>query len=390
MHHRKATGARALRQALQLSDTTRYIDYYFLKGSLFYKVDIRKDKNYLRLCRLYPDIFKIDNYQHFVEKNVDNTTYSCNREDYITHRDKMDTHKLRHTGNIRIKTYLDGSCDILVCDSQLFRQGELFEQEKRGTFLDVRGERFSDTLQEVQLLQWDSQRPPDLIGFDDFLPYPQAPSPVSIRRAQARLKELLLSNDFDYFVTLTLSADKVDRYNYAEIIKPLSKWLDNRVQRKGWKYILVPELHEDGAIHFHGVVSGDMKLEDSGTVKVHSKKKPVRWSTYNRYYKGASYSVVYNCPDWKYGFTTAVGLDDKPHAVARYISKYITKDSRKVGGRWYLSGGDLKRPEIDVIRGSFYDFAALFKIFQIEGRKEKFVAFRVSADGQLFGTPNEQ
>lgn len=355
-------------------------------------MDIIKDKRYLQLCRLYPSVFKIDDYgrnsQHIVEKNVENPIFCGEYSDYITKSDKLryTPYETANVGNIRIKTYIDGSCDILVCSRDIFRSGDFFEKSVDVQKNDSLSIELIERRTLVKEILWD-ERPEDMPqGFDDS---PQIDGPASIsaiRRAQSRLKELLLSNSFDYFVTLTLSADKVDRYDYSAVIGKLSKWLGNRVQRNGWRYVLVPEYHEDGAIHFHGVVSGEMKIEDSGTVKVHSKKKPVRLSTYERYYKGQPYSTVYNVTDWAVGFSTAVKLDDKPHAVANYISKYITKDSRKVGGRWYLSGGELNRADVQIIRGDWIDFASVFRPFGIEGRNEAFVAFRISSDGQIFGT----
>lgn len=35
---------------------------------------------------------------------------------------------------------------------------------------------------------------------------------------------------------------------------------------------------------------------------------------------------------------------DRRQAVG-YVCKYITKADAKIGGRWYYSGGDLKRPD---------------------------------------------
>ena len=74
----------------------------------------------------------------------------------------------------------------------------------------------------------------------------------SMRRARANLRRLALANDFDYFVTLTLDPDRVDRYDPASIMKTMNRWLDNMVRRHGLRYILVPERHQDGAYHFHG------------------------------------------------------------------------------------------------------------------------------------------
>lgn len=303
-------------------------------------------------------------------------------------------------GNMRIKYYPDGSQDILVCDRPIFKSAELVSRgERKNDTLRADGSAVDELLWEAMYERFESADSVDMpIGFDDSARRNKPASLISIRRAQARLKELLRSNSFQYFVTITLDKAKVDRYDYGTIIKPLNKWLDNRVQRKGYKYILVPELHKDGAIHFHGLISGDMELSDSGTVKVHGHKKPVSMATYKRHYKGRPYSTIYNATDWRYGFTTVVKLrrtisaadgaavQYNSAAVANYISKYITKDSVKVGGRWYLSGGTLDRPRTAVKACDFAAVADVCRTFGIEGRRERFCAFRVAATGEMFYT----
>lgn len=155
----------------------------------------------------------------------------------------------------------------------------------------------------------------------------------SISRAKTAIADIILANSFDLFITLTFDKQFVDRYSYGECIKKLNVFLDNRVRRRGLKYIIIPEHHKDGAIHFHGLCNDVFKLVDSGIRR-------------NR-------RVVFNITDWKIGFTTAVRFDGAYEKVASYIKKYITKDSRKVGGRWYLSGGALARPELQYFNSDF-------------------------------------
>lgn len=149
----------------------------------------------------------------------------------------------------------------------------------------------------------------------------------SMRRARAKLRQLALSNNFQYFVTLTLDKEKINRYEPKEILCKLNSWLDNMVRRHGLRYILVPEQHKDGAWHFHGFFAGDgLKVVDSGK----------RWNG----------RVIYNLPQWPLGFTTAEELyGDYAHAVA-YVCKYIGKQQgQRPMGRWYYSGGALAKPE---------------------------------------------
>lgn len=50
----------------------------------------------------------------------------------------------------------------------------------------------------------------------------------SMRRARAKLRRLALANQFDWFVTLTLDPQKVDRYDPQAIMKTVNRWLDNK------------------------------------------------------------------------------------------------------------------------------------------------------------------
>lgn len=149
-------------------------------------------------------------------------------------------------------------------------------------------------------------------------------------RARRRLFELARCNHFDLFITLTLDREKVDRYDIRAVTKKLNTWLDNRVRRHGLKYLLVPELHKDGAYHYHGLINSDaVRLFDSG-----------------RTYKDGR--TIYNLPDWKFGFTTAVKLNGEYENVCKYIAKYVTKQisTGKIAGRYCYSGGDLEKPTV--------------------------------------------
>lgn len=160
-------------------------------------------------------------------------------------------------------------------------------------------------------------------------------NPQSKLRARKRVFDLVACNEdvFDTFVTLTLDQTKVNRYDIDEIYwKKVRHYLDHRVQRKGLAYILAPELHKDGAIHFHGLMnSSALELKDSG----------------QKCWKGFSRGKrIYNVADWKIGFTTAMKLTGDHMNVAKYITKYVTKqmEGGMIGGRYYYHGGALKEP----------------------------------------------
>ena len=161
----------------------------------------------------------------------------------------------------------------------------------------------------------------------------------SAARARKEVFELCACNDFDLFFTLTLSPEEIDRYDYNEAVKRLGVWLDNRVRRKGLRYVAVPELHKDGAVHFHGLCNaGAVRLVDSG----HSDKG----------------HTIYNISDWKIGFSTALRLYGDPTAAAHYIAKYVTKNttSGTIGGRYYFHGGKLDKARCLYYHENYDDF----------------------------------
>ena len=147
-------------------------------------------------------------------------------------------------------------------------------------------------------------------------------------RAKRRVFELIAANpELNMFCTFTVQFGRDD---YAAIIKRLGQWLDNRVRRKGLRYVLVPEFHDDEqSIHFHGVFNESaLALENSG--------------------KRSGRKVVYNLPEWSLGFATAVRIgarDLEPIQCAKYIADYMLKENfGRVGGRFYLHGGNLAEP----------------------------------------------
>lgn len=169
------------------------------------------------------------------------------------------------------------------------------------------------------------------------------PREDSLKRAKGKIFDIALANDWNYMVTLTLDKEKIDRYDTDIIIKPLRKWVDNQVQRRGLKYLIVPEKHQDGAIHFHGLINDTLTLTDSGTFKIPQCKKPVKASTVARY-KAENYArTVYNIKQWGLGFSTAVEIDNNVEAVSAYMTKYTCKDFQKIFGQSFFAGGGVNR-----------------------------------------------
>ena len=132
----------------------------------------------------------------------------------------------------------------------------------------------------------------------------------SLNRTKNKIYDYARANTWDYFLTFTFDGTLINRYNYDEISKRLSKWLNNVKSRKAkdLKYLIVPEAHESGRLHFHGLLSntGDLNFFDSG---LKTKKK----------------QVIYNLDDYGLGFTTATKVVNSLKA-SNYITKYITKE----------------------------------------------------------------
>lgn len=166
----------------------------------------------------------------------------------------------------------------------------------------------------------------------------------NLRRAKQAIYDLAALNEWRYFITLTLDGEHIDRYNPAQIVKPVTKWLDNMVQRRDLQYMIVPEYHKDGAIHFHGLINGDLRLADSGTVKVHGRKKPIKRATARKQkLDEGELETVYNIDDYKLGFSSAISIYGERDTLAKYMTKYITKDLQKIFGRRYWAGGKALR-----------------------------------------------
>ena len=194
---------------------------------------------------------------------------------------REERHQIYH--NAIIKTYPSGAQDVLVSGSPIFREPGWEEAKERVPI----GKRRAASEEDRARDNLDRSR----------------------RRARSRVREICLANEFRWFVTLTLDPWRIDRYEYQTIIKRLNVWLAHQVSRRGLRYVLVPELHQDGAIHFHGFFNQALDVEWSGTMISPIGGKPRRVSANLRAVRRAEgWRDVYNLPGWDYGFTTAIGL----------------------------------------------------------------------------------
>lgn len=203
----------------------------------------------------------------------------------------------------------------------------------------------------------------------------------SMRRARAKLRRLALSNSFAYFVTLTLDKERIDRYDPAAIMKKVNVWLDNMVRRNGLRYILVPELHKlekghtERAYHFHGFFAGDgLEAIDSGTISIDGRpRRPANEAQRAEWLERGGH-IVYNLPQWGFGFSTALELYGTYSQAVSYVTKYIGKQAgERPMGRWYYSGGALQDAPREYADLEYRELQAQFRKecveFEVPGTK---------------------
>ena len=163
----------------------------------------------------------------------------------------------------------------------------------------------------------------------------------SKRRAKCKVTDIALCNQFTHMFTWTLNGEKIDRYDKEEVYKKVRTFLSNMTQRKGFRYVCIPEFHtqkegeEAPAIHMHGLcVLGDVQVAPSirpdGSQRLTDSGRP-----------------IFNMIDWQWGFSTVVPLDADYERAIGYVTKYITKADSKIFGKWYLSSRTLRKaPDI--------------------------------------------
>ena len=182
----------------------------------------------------------------------------------------------------------------------------------------------------------------------------------NIQRAKNRIYQILLSNEWTYFLTITYDPNKIDSTNVPLVINKTQNWLKHMTQRNGLAYLLVPEYHKkEKRVHCHAIVNDKIKTEFNDIYAVQGLKKPIKLETIKKRHIPADQIKypVFNCPDWKYGFTTAINVYNSPSRLANYVLKYMTKDQQSIFGRSYWCSKNLKLyPEIELYTLGSYEF----------------------------------
>lgn len=143
----------------------------------------------------------------------------------------------------------------------------------------------------------------------------------SISRSKTIINEYALCNQWQYFVTITINKEKMDRYDVQAYRKKLSSFINhyNRDNNCKLKYLLIPELHSDGAIHMHGLFSDVPEFDlELFTLEHNIPKKLKKLILAGR--------VFYNWLPYaeKFGWVTFEKIQSNV-AISFYILKYVTK-----------------------------------------------------------------
>ena len=152
----------------------------------------------------------------------------------------------------------------------------------------------------------------------------------SINRTHRILKDYILTNDFTHFFTLTISPDYCDRYDDTLVQTKVKIWLNNIRRHSSLGYIVVPERHKDGALHFHGVMTD-----------------PTTLNLYDSGHTDSSGRIIYHTKAYKMGFHDFTEIGDI-NAVSQYVRKYLSKQfySREKFKKRFWASRNLKKPEI--------------------------------------------
>lgn len=160
----------------------------------------------------------------------------------------------------------------------------------------------------------------------------------TISRSKRKIREYILCNEWNYFVTLTVNGRKHNRYDVNEITKHLRKCL-HRLRKKSYFYdckfnfLFVIEKHKDGAYHLHGVIN----------------------IPENFLYENKNGHL--SCKQFDdLGFQSFEEIEKDKEGTAHYITKYISKECIRFPGKsLYICSRGLKLAESE----TFYNFSDL-------------------------------
>lgn len=257
-------------------------------------------------------------------------------------------HQARY--NTKIKVYPNGYSNTTYCNFDIFRDPNFEKRKTESNIpiqcdmppLDPTTELYSEHYKENK-----EKRAPHK-GSDE-------PREDNLKRAKEKIFDIVLLNDFKYFITGTFAENEdFDRTNPKEVLKPLKMFLENQTKRNGLQYVLTAERHHaSNGIHIHALVNDVLPLTYSGRRLYRGQA----WNEQDILKEQKSferYKPIYNIDNWRFGWSTAIPCDNNKLRLARYVTKYITKDEKKIFGKYYWSSKNIERePKVILTRTDF-------------------------------------
>lgn len=161
---------------------------------------------------------------------------------------------------------------------------------------------------------------------------------VSRSRAVQTVYDICRSNEWTWFLTLTFNPEKIDSFDYDECVKAIVLFT-LKLRRKGIQYVIVPEQHESGRWHFHGLL-----YDLDGCLPVSR-----AFSKSGRAIIDESGRQVYNCTIYDNGFSTVTEIGNSVKASG-YLCKYISKSlAVPEGKKRYWASRGLNRPNVSYL-----------------------------------------
>lgn len=153
----------------------------------------------------------------------------------------------------------------------------------------------------------------------------------SSQRSKRTIIDYGLSNKWTHFITITFDPGKHNRYQYDLLVNNLTTYLKSYKRRydSTFKYLISPEQHKDGALHFHGLVI----LNNTK----HLELKFIR-----------DQAQVYNHTliEKKFGFNEFTKIYNHNEFVTYYVSKYVSKNfNTNITTQRFYSSKNLQKPE---------------------------------------------
>lgn len=157
---------------------------------------------------------------------------------------------------------------------------------------------------------------------------------TSISRSVRMVRELVACNPWKFFVTITLAPSNwKNRYTpdgLQDVIKAMvRRWCRKRKNGSAYcpdfKYLLIPEMHKDDAIHMHGFVSSMPPAECIPyTMADVNSSKSLPKKICDKVRAG---ETVYHSPTWEklFGYNTFEPISDLDKASS-YVVKYVSKE----------------------------------------------------------------